>query len=146
MWLDPIPIQQDPATRGTTRREVLVGQHQVLIFGAALLALSACRSYQPAELPRPDARPQALGDQARITTADGRTHELVMPVVMRDSIVGEALADRSRRVALALADVQRVEVHQYDAEKTIRFTTTTLGLAGVVMLLSVMKCITGGCD
>jgi hypothetical protein len=88
-----------------------------LLLIAAALPLSACTSWRPQTAPAPEVIAAHGEGSVRIVRRDQSTIELRHPQVVGDSIVGEA-GDPPRRVAVATADVQRVDVRKVNAART----------------------------
>lgn len=105
-------------------------------FAAPLLALvlgmSACTSWRAQTAPAPEVVSAHADDAVRLRRHDGSVVVLTHPQVAGDSIVGE-LGDPPRRVAVATADVERVDVRGLNAART---GGLTLGIFAVVVAVA----------
>ncbi len=99
---------------------------------ALALGMSACTSWRAQTAPAPEVV-SAHGDGAvRLVRHDGSVVVLRHPQVAGDSIAGE-MGDPPRRVAVATAEVQRVDVRRVNAART---GGLTLGLLVVVAVVA----------
>ncbi|HEX4931587.1 MAG TPA: hypothetical protein VFV33_00325 [Gemmatimonadaceae bacterium] len=96
---------------------------------AALLLTAACYGYRPGTLPRADAPDRSLGPYSRVTLTSGAVHRLANATVEGDSVIGYDEFSRAR-VAVAVRDVQLVEVWTGSSRKSFA------AIAGTVLLVS----------
>jgi hypothetical protein len=83
-----------------------------------LAALAAgCTTWRPQTAPAPQVVAAQSDGSVRVLRRDQSTLVLRHPQVVGDSIVGDA-GDPPRRVAVATADVQRLEVRRVSAVRT----------------------------
>lgn len=103
---------------------------------AVLLApavVTACQTWRVAELaPRPLVETKAPS-RIRVTTPDGLRIEVAEPHVVGDSILGRHDGHNGPAVAVALADVTRVETPHVNVAGTVGLTL----LVGVVVAVAV---------
>jgi hypothetical protein len=83
-------------------------------IAVALLFAAACHVWKPAEL---GPTREFLNGRTRIERSDGTTMIMRGPRLVGDSVVGTH-ERTSARVALASADVRRIEVEQIDRGRT----------------------------
>ncbi|HEX8906250.1 MAG TPA: hypothetical protein VF771_15480 [Longimicrobiaceae bacterium] len=110
---------------------------------AAALALSACTSWRPQTAPAPEVVAAHGNGSVRVLRRDMSTIELRNPQVLGDSIVGEA-GDPPRRAAIAIADVQRIDVRRVSATRTGGLTLAVLVVASAVAVVAVLAAVLGG--
>jgi hypothetical protein len=84
---------------------------------AALLATAACTSWRPQTAPAPQVVSGNANGTVRVIRRDQSVLVLHHPQVVGDSIVGDA-GDPSRRAAVALADVERIDARKVSAART----------------------------
>ncbi|HTO72349.1 MAG TPA: hypothetical protein VMJ30_00955 [Gemmatimonadales bacterium] len=116
--------------------------------------LSACTGYHTEEATPREVVTTKHPDRVRITRQDGSQIELLQPAIEADSVIGrnaavadslsripgvmgqmptEATPDSLKpRVAVALADIQKVEVEQMDAIKTV----VLVGAVGLLIVVA----------
>ena len=92
----------------------------------AMLALGACKSWQPQPLVAHP--PQRITGDARVTRTDNSVIVLRTPVIVGDSVAGNAAIDE--RVAIPLSDVRSVYTRRPDVGRTI----VAIGLSAAAAL------------
>lgn len=112
----------------------------LLVFA---LSLSACTSWRPQTAPAPEVVAAHGEGAVRIVRHDQSVLVLRHPQVVGDSIVGEA-GDPPRRVSVATADVQRVEVRKVSAARTGGLSVGVLILVTVVAVAAATAAVLGG--
>ena len=106
---------------------------RVLLFSAslaAMLCVSGCRTWVPESPNRPELVAKGEEGPVRIVRRDGSSIVLVAPIVADDSLVGSAQVEPPQRVAIAVADIQRVDKAKFSFDKTMDGvqTSTTIAL------------------
>lgn len=117
----------------------------VLLF-AVSLAVSACHSWYPQPSPAPDAVVSRNGrGLVRVLRRDQGVTVLANARVVGDSIVGTA-GNPPRHDAVALADVERIEIRGTDALETGAVVFGALAVAATFVALAAVARGVGGCD
>ena len=91
-----------------------------------LVAQSACVKWVGVAVPVPPAPPNVISNQSRVHLTSGQRVEFLTLVVATDSLFGVRNNDSRLRMTVSLDQVQRIEVRQNDA-------TRTLGLLGLLL-------------
>jgi hypothetical protein len=110
---------------------------------AVALALAACTTWRPQTAPAPEVIAAHGNASVRIVRRDQSTIELRHPQVVGDSIVGEA-GDPPRRVAVATADVERVDVRKVSAARTGGLSVGVLLVVAIVAVGAATAALLGG--
>jgi hypothetical protein len=111
----------------------------------ATLALStgACHSWNPQTSPAPDVIAAQPGRTMRVIRRDHSTLVLANPQVVGDSLVGTA-GNPPQRVAVATADVQRIDTRSMNAWKTGGLVMGTLLVVSAVAVAAAVAALLGG--
>lgn len=111
---------------------------RVVLSVLLLTSLAACTKWSPQRLPVEKARGELPG-KIRVTRIDGSRIVLRSPAIMTDSLVGWAEGfppgSPSRRFAIPLDSVQRIDRRTTDAGKTAALVG---GVAGSLVLLALI--------
>jgi len=110
--------------------EVPMSRVRSLLMVTAVVALAGCYSYQL--VPLASVEPK---NDVRLTTRDGHREELGDVTVASDSVRGRSIGQRwfwtrRRSVALAVADLTKVEVRRLDVARSVRAGVAVAVLAG----------------
>ena len=93
-----------------------------------LITVTACRVWSPAQLDPQHGLPKG---RVRLSRADGSSLVMVDPRLEGDSVAG-TWAGSQARVAIARADIKRIDVYRVD-----RATTVLAGLGIVAILIAI---------
>jgi hypothetical protein len=110
-----------------------------ILASTCVLLLSGCTVWEDPPAPGP-AGARALHGLVRVMRTDGSSMELGDVRVQRDSIVGTPRRNVDARVAIALSDVQRMEVKRVD----VAASTWAALLAGVATAYIFLRLAVGG--
>jgi len=114
------------------------------LAAAALLALSAgaCTSWRTQPGPAPEAIGRLNGSgTVRVTRLDRSVLVMSAPLVVGDSIVGIASNGQPQRVAVAIADVQRIDAKRVSATKTGGLAIGTVLIVSVVAVAAALVAV-----
>lgn len=104
-------------------QSALAGRHHTprlarTIAIATFAVGAACTTWRPMPVPAPGATSAEVAENARVILKDGTSMELHNVVVRGDSLVGMNASKPNERVAVAIANVDRLDVKKVSAGKT----------------------------
>jgi hypothetical protein len=102
----------------------------VLLLAAGL---AACRTWQAMPAPAPTPAQHTIADRARIHLRSGQVLALKAVIVSGDSLVGSSISPTPARTAIALTEVESVEVLRVHG---LRTAGTVLGVTMIVMTVT----------
>ena len=105
------------------------------ILAGMLVLAAACRTWQVAPAPAPMTGQRQLADHAKVRTRDGRLIEMRAVLVKGDSLIGTRVRPSPAREAVALADVESVEVLRVHG---LRTAGTVMGIALVAVTVALV--------
>jgi len=114
------------------------------LAAAALLVLSAgaCTSWRTQPGPAPEAIGRLNGSgTVRLTRRDMSVMVMSAPLVVGDSIVGISSSEPPQRVAVAIADVQRIDAKRVSATKTGGLAIGTVLIVSVVAVAAALVAV-----
>ncbi|MEO6865182.1 MAG: hypothetical protein ABI229_07005 [Gemmatimonadaceae bacterium] len=118
-----------------------------LLFSASLSALPGlgCRTWTPESATRVELVAKGEQGPVRVVKTDGSSVVLVVPVVADDSLIGATQTEPPQHVAIAVADIQRIEKPKPSFAKTMEgIQTTTRVVMGIVLALPTLFILSGG--
>lgn len=113
-----------------------------VLLAALVLSAGACHSWNAQTRPAPDVIAAQPGRTMRVTRHDQSVLVLANPQVVGDSLVGTA-GDPPQRVAVATADVQRIDTRSVNALKTGGLVMGTLLVVTAVAVAAAVAALFG---
>lgn len=120
---------------------------RLAFFSASLSVIFAlgCRTWTPESVTRAELVEKGEQGPVRVVKRNGTSAVLIVPVLADDSLVGATQTEPPQRIAIAVADIQRVEKPKASFAKTMDGAqTTTRVVMGIVLAIPTLFILSGG--
>ena len=98
-----------------------------------LLLTAGCYKYSARSVPSPESASTFRASRARITLRDGRSYRMEQVYVRGDSLRTDRPSGNSP-AAIALADVDQLQIGEFSAGRTLRWTVIVGGTALLALI------------
>jgi hypothetical protein len=119
----------------------------MLLFATSTGAVSAagCRTWTPQRSTQSGLVAKGEQGPVRVIRTDSSSVVLIVPVVADDSLVGATQTEPPQRVAIAVADIQRVEKPRPSFTKTMAGVQATTDIVmGIILAIPTLFILTAG--